>query len=474
LASGSDDSTIRIWDLSAKKEIRILTGHHGAVTQVAFSVDGQLLASASEDHTVRIWDPNSGKELQRFDGNTSGVLGVAISPDQRLIASCGNDHTVRVWDIHSQKELRTLREHTATVRAVAFSPDGQLLASGAQDHTVKIWSLSSAESLCTLLHPTEVYSLAFSPNGSRLASGSYDGSVRLWDTVTFDELISIPGLGFQANSLAFAPEARSLLSGEEDGTIKVWDGTLLGPERSEERESLRLLKYWFEREEEKDRVFSRIREDRTVSESVRQRALLCLDGYAAGLVHLGADRFLLLQDKQTVLKEDLPSIIRVDRTINSLVKHEALRQAENYVEDLDALKKSCRVLVKQGNPKSDAYQSALRLANRACQLAPEDSWAHTLLGIAHYRLANYADALKALEHADKLKFAEQGNAIPADLAFLAMAQRQLGQKEAAKKTFDRLREVMNKPEWANDTEAQSFFREGVTFFEAGATESGKK
>jgi WD40 repeat protein len=57
VATGSEDKTIRIWDLATGTEQRVLSGHTGRVTSLAFSPDGQQLASTSFDGTVRLWGP---------------------------------------------------------------------------------------------------------------------------------------------------------------------------------------------------------------------------------------------------------------------------------------------------------------------------------------------------------------------------------------------------------------------------------
>ena len=79
------------------------------MTGVALSADGQLLATGSVDTTVRLWDTRSGECHAVLEGLTAGVWGVAMSGDGRLVASGGADGTVRLWDTASATQLRSLR-----------------------------------------------------------------------------------------------------------------------------------------------------------------------------------------------------------------------------------------------------------------------------------------------------------------------------------------------------------------------------
>jgi hypothetical protein len=224
LASGSDDQTLKLWDVETRQEVRTLRGHTDPVWSVAFSPDGRLLASGSGDNTVKLWDVETGQEVRTLSGHTDPVWSVAFSPDGRLLASGSGDNTVKLWDVETGQEVRTLRGHTFLVVSVAFSLDGRLLASGSLDNTVKLWDVETGQEVHTLRgHTDSVWSVAFSPDGRLLASGSDDQTVKLWDVETGQEVRTLRGHTSWVTSVAFSPDGRLLASGSDDQTVKLWD-----------------------------------------------------------------------------------------------------------------------------------------------------------------------------------------------------------------------------------------------------------
>jgi hypothetical protein len=126
------------WRLLYDQSIRTFAGHTDSVRSVAFSPDGRGALSGSNDETLKLWDVATGKEIRSFAGHTNWVTSVAFSPDGQTALSGGLDNTLKLWDIATGKEIRTFAGHASTVYSIAFSPDGRTALSGSEDKTLKL------------------------------------------------------------------------------------------------------------------------------------------------------------------------------------------------------------------------------------------------------------------------------------------------------------------------------------------------
>ncbi|GAX43692.1 WD repeat protein with Ser/Thr protein kinase motif [Tolypothrix sp. NIES-4075] len=232
LVTGSDDRTIKLWNLTTKQEIRTFKGHTSYIYAIAISPDGQTIASGSVDKTIKLWNLNTGKEIRTLKGHSDSVASVAFSPDGKLLASSSLDKTIKLWNLETNKEIRTLTGHSQAVASVAFSPDGKTLASGSWDKTIKLWNLNTGKEIRTLTgHLDFVLSIAFSPDGQQLASGSKDKTIKLWNVNTPKVIRTLTGHDDKVTSVAYIPKGgysknpNSLIvaSGSNDNTIKLWD-----------------------------------------------------------------------------------------------------------------------------------------------------------------------------------------------------------------------------------------------------------
>jgi WD40 repeat protein len=117
------------------------SSHKGSIRSMAFSPDGSLLASGGDDTTMRLWQVSDGSLLQTLEGRKGSIQSVAFSPDGSLLASGRDDTTVRLWHVSDGSLVRTLEGHEGAVFSMAFSPEGSLLASGGNDKTVRLWTI---------------------------------------------------------------------------------------------------------------------------------------------------------------------------------------------------------------------------------------------------------------------------------------------------------------------------------------------
>ena len=254
IAAGCHTGEITILDGVIGSQTAVLSGHTQGVRCLTFSSDGKSLVSGSEDTTVKLWDVQTGGVVKTFHGHIDKVLSVSASIDHTVMASGSLDKTIRLWDMKT-KECHHVIEQQEEVHYVSFSPmDSQhfISTSGGEvqqwnisDHKINSthdgshvtfsmgevklvlcqWAVAVVQhfdsrqlSSCCCLFP-----------GSSLAAFAAGCAINIWDITGSNPHLVKTFVGHTKNisSLTFSSPS-SLISSSYDETIRFWQiGDLL-------------------------------------------------------------------------------------------------------------------------------------------------------------------------------------------------------------------------------------------------------
>lgn len=227
IALGGAGKVVRLWDVKAGKEQRLLEGHPGFIRTLAFSPDGTLLTAAGDDASggAALWDVATGKLVRHIGKHQHGLRQAVFSPDGHSLLTSGFDEHIGLWEVATGKRLLYFRAHPRVPYGIAFSPDGKLLASGGDNEgTIRLWDAATGKQRRSWHgHPGSVYSVAFSPDGRLLASGGADTAARLWEVASGKEVRSLPGHDGGVSKVTFAPDRRTLATASYNRTAHIWE-----------------------------------------------------------------------------------------------------------------------------------------------------------------------------------------------------------------------------------------------------------
>ncbi|KZT08671.1 WD40 repeat-like protein [Laetiporus sulphureus 93-53] len=215
--TGSQDRTIKMWDLSAVpltcsgseeehvvkcKSLTTQKAHDKDINSLDVAPNDRVLASGSQDRTAKVWEivyiiSGSGASrsargelrlLGTCKGHKRGVWCVRFGRTERVLATGSGDKTVRLWSLDDFACLKTFEGHTNSVLRVDFINAGMQMVSSASDGLVKLWNVKDEECVATMdNHEDKVWALAVSTDESMIVSGAADSVVTFWQDCTEEQ-----------------------------------------------------------------------------------------------------------------------------------------------------------------------------------------------------------------------------------------------------------------------------------------------
>lgn len=204
IASGGDDTRVRIWGIEKKEIIRTFFGHEYAVYGLSWLPNSNVIISTDYKKNQIVWNANTGKEVVRVNrddinpnavyisnymvrktihtclGHTDEVCCVCRSQDRHYIASASLDNTIRVWNSEDGKPMHVFSQHKDTVSHIAWSPDNRHIVSGSSDGTVRVWSVKRTDPVYILGNYTdEIWHVGYSPDNQFIAFITKDCTLRI-------------------------------------------------------------------------------------------------------------------------------------------------------------------------------------------------------------------------------------------------------------------------------------------------------
>ncbi|KAH8887826.1 WD40 repeat-like protein [Thozetella sp. PMI_491] len=232
IASGSMDRSILLWRTYGDCDnYGVLTGHRGAILDLQWSRDSEILFSASADMHLASWDLTSGSRIRRYVGHEEIINALDIAKrGEDLLISGSDDGSIGLWDPRTKTAVDYIQTEFP-ITAVAISEAGNEIFSGGIDNDIKVWDIRKKSVVYSMIgHQDTVTTLKVSPDSQQLLSYALDSTARTWDIRPFApaerHIRTFDGapVGLEKNLIrgSWDTDGKKIAVGAGDGTVVIW------------------------------------------------------------------------------------------------------------------------------------------------------------------------------------------------------------------------------------------------------------
>lgn len=190
LAAAGDDEGIKLINTIDGTIARVLKGHKGSVTGLAFDPSSEYIASVDSLGTVIYWELHSGRIVHTLKGiapDTGSDLSVmntlSWSPDGEILAVPGLKNDVVMYDRDTAEKLFSLRgDHVQAICFLSWSPNGKYMATSGSDRQVLIWDVDRKQDIDRQFFDDRICCMAWKPHGNALTVIDVMGKYGVWES----------------------------------------------------------------------------------------------------------------------------------------------------------------------------------------------------------------------------------------------------------------------------------------------------
>ncbi|NXQ66649.1 DAW1 factor, partial [Quiscalus mexicanus] len=149
LATGSMDTTAKLWDLEKGEEVATLNGHSAEIIALSFNTTGDRIITGSFDHTVAVWDVGTGREQNLFNKMPTNNNATDSGRFAKNLVVCPC-LCVQLWDAVTGTHIATLAGHSKEVLDVCFDYAGQRIATASADGSARVYNAGTKQCIAKL------------------------------------------------------------------------------------------------------------------------------------------------------------------------------------------------------------------------------------------------------------------------------------------------------------------------------------